>query len=249
MDVPAKPNCEFGARTDGKITLSFFRAPASKVLQTLIYWGSEVSRTITPYFPLATPWNEFLGEYLTPNTTIILAPTRSEWCAYVDNDRIAGMPFSELLVIAERLATQSASFMISDWEYCRKRDMPYTIAFNYCDGSRGEGIQRYVCVERDCGRWQFSETGSPLAFEEIDAYKNRKKADRLTPDMLIRYARALAIHLDEGNSFYMLDRAIGLKWEWARSAALDDGVALVKQIGDRINKELGVNWPLDVFGK
>lgn len=114
-------------------------------------------------------------------------------------------------------------------------------------------MERYVGVIWNggggSGGWEYHETGAPLWFEEVEAYKSRKKADRLTPEMLIRYARALGIRLDEGDSFYDLRGAIGLKWNWSRSGNAEEQARVMQGIGKQINQELGGKWKLKLFHK
>jgi hypothetical protein len=239
----------FGRRPDGGLTISFFSAPAHALSREIVEWGSEVRRKVTPYYPLPGTWTEFLGEYITPNTSIVIVPTRSEWCAYIGNDRIGGMPDSELVVIPERLHTRSISFAIGDLHRCKKENRPYAAMFRYYDATRREIVQRSVEVLWDGGRWEFHEYGAALPFEEADAYKSRRKGDRLTPEMLVRYARTLGIRLDEGDSFYKLDQAIGLKWHWLKAASFEEEIAPIKHIAEQVNKELDVNWKLNIFGK
>ena len=201
----------FGRRPEGSLTISFFSAPARAVSRELVEWGTEVRRNVTQHYPLPCGWAEFLGEYITPNTSIVIVPTRSDRCAYIDNDRIGGMPQSELVVIPERLKTRSISFVTGDLHRCKKENRPYAAMFHYYDAKRDDIVRRSVAVLWDSGRWEYDEYGAALPFEEVDAYKSRRKGDRLTPEMLGRYARALGIRLDEGDSFYKLDEAIGLK--------------------------------------
>lgn len=247
MDSPQTADRAFGLRTDGKLVISFFSAPASRVAEALMEWGREVQRKIVSHFPLRERWHEFLGEYSTPNNRQLVVPTQSEWCAFVDNDRIGGMPYSELLVIPERLGVRSASFVLDDLGRCKVENRPYSAMFNYCDGSHGAVAQRYVGLIWDAGRWQFHETGAPQPFEEVDAYESRRKSERLTREMLVRYARALGIYLDEGDSFFKLAESIGLKWEWLQGGDVEDDAATLTRVAKEINRELGVKWKLNVF--
>jgi hypothetical protein len=54
---------------------------------------------------------------------------------------------------------------------------------------------RTVAVTYDGSRWVFNATGTPQAFEEVDAYRARRVRDRFTTDMLDRYCAALGIDL------------------------------------------------------
>ncbi len=239
----------FGEGPNGDLTISFFSAPASQVARTLVAWGRQVWRKSTVCSPIPGTWYEFLGEYVTPDNRLILAPTRGEWSAFINNDRIGGMPFSELVVIPERLRERSASFVIRDLQKCRTEKRPYAAMFNFCDATRGEAVQRYVGLTWDGGNWEYHEHGSPLPFEDVEAYTRRKKADRLTPEMLVRYARALGIHLDEGDSYYDLSQGIGIKWGWDQTGGIQQAEGVLRNIGERMNRQLGVKWIFDLFRK
>lgn len=258
MDTQQHGDRPFGQRPDGKTTISFFCSSVSRVCHTLLEWASEIgSRRYTQPAPLPGKWHEFLGEYSTSTFTNILVPTRGEWCAFIDNDPIGGMPSSELLVIAERIKGRSVSFTLDDLQRCKKEQRPYAAMFSYCDatgGRRGEGaVERHVAVIWNgggaSGGWEYREAGAPLWFEEVEAYKARKKADRLTPEMLIRYARALGIRLDEGDSFYDLRGAVGLKWTWSRSGNAEERASVILGVAEKINQELGGKWKLKLFHK
>ncbi len=53
-----------------------------------------------------------------------------------------------------------------------------------------------VAAVNDGGRWTWHRAGAEQPFEELEAYAARKIRDRLTPDRLERYARALSVPLD-----------------------------------------------------
>lgn len=60
---------------------------------------------------------------------------------------------------------------------------------------------RVVNLTREDGRWTFSAGGAELPFEEVTAYQRSRRADRLTPDMLSRYAAALDIPVSSPDSY------------------------------------------------
>jgi hypothetical protein len=67
---------------------------------------------------------------------------------------------------------------------------------------------RIVSCDRDEGRWSFHTSGQPLDFEETDRYLLRNRGERLTTEMLRRYADALGIPIGEdevltGNGLYL----------------------------------------------
>lgn len=228
----------FGQGLRGNATISFFSAPAPLVAQTLIEWGRKVWRKTTKFSPLPGTWDEFLGEYVTPDSRMVLAPTRGAWSALINNDRIGGLPFSELLVVPERLKCRAAAFVIGDLARCREEKQPYAAMFHYCDATQGQAEQRSCGLICDGGRWEYHETGKPLSFEDPLARERRPKSERLTPEMLVRNAQALGIELDAGDSFYNLSQAIGLQWKW------DQGpLGVVRVLG----QELGVYRLLEMF--
>lgn len=228
----------FGQSPEGKATISFFSAPAPLVAQTLIEWGRKVWRKTMKFSPLPGTWDEFLGEYTAPDSRIVLVPTRGEWSALINNDRIGGLPFSELLIVPERLKCRSAGFVIGDLTRCREEKQPYAAMFLYSDATAGPAEQRSIGLICDGGRWEYHETGKPLPFEEPLARERHPKSERLTSEMLVRYARSLGIDLDVGDSYYNLSQAIGLEWKWDRSP-----LSVVRVLG----QELGVYRLLDAF--
>lgn len=44
--------------------------------------------------------------------------------------------------------------------------------------------------------WVFETTGEPLAFERVEEYARRRKADRFTCQLLYEYLRALGVPID-----------------------------------------------------
>lgn len=52
---------------------------------------------------------------------------------------------------------------------------------------------RTISVVQDGSRWRFDAHGVVQDFEEVEAYAARRVEDRLTPEMLQRYCRALGL--------------------------------------------------------
>jgi len=61
--------------------------------------------------------------------------------------------------------------------------------------------ERSLAVANDGGRWVFTQAGTPLPFEQLDAYLNRRVRDRFTPELLQSYLRALGIDAFEEGFF------------------------------------------------
>jgi len=51
-------------------------------------------------------------------------------------------------------------------------------------------------------RWELYQVGEPFPFEQVSKYKERKVADRFTPEMLDHYAKAIGIRFFD-ESFYL----------------------------------------------
>ncbi|WP_382401679.1 hypothetical protein [Flexivirga alba] len=60
---------------------------------------------------------------------------------------------------------------------------------------------RTVSVVRDGSRWRFDVNGTVQDFEDIEAYKRRRIADRLSATMLADYAAALGLRPFDQNFF------------------------------------------------
>ena len=60
---------------------------------------------------------------------------------------------------------------------------------------------RVVSLTQEDGRWTFSAGGAALPFEEVTAYQRSRRADRLTADMLSRYAAAADIPVNNPDSY------------------------------------------------
>ena len=77
------------------------------------------------------------------------------------------------------------------------------------EGSPPLAIERSIAAANDGGRWVFETSGEPLPFEDLDAYRQRIKARRLTHTMVIDYLRALGVPVDkepDWNSAILIER-------------------------------------------
>jgi hypothetical protein len=91
---------------------------------------------------------------------------------------------------------------------------PGSVQFELRDGrNASERVTRhgvmYECPARSVAahkesRWEFSEHGDRLPFEEVDKYQAKKIKDRLTIEMVERYCSRLGIELFDPD-FYVGD--------------------------------------------
>ena len=118
---------------------------------------------------------------------------RGIWTAYFDNHSYEFLAQADLFVLCERLAVDTCFFgSASDHRGTH---------FCYNRNTGGEEIEeRQVMVYYE-GGWVFSENGVPLPFEDLTAYKCRRKKDRLTREMLLTYAQHVGVPLGESAQF------------------------------------------------
>jgi hypothetical protein len=231
----------FGWREDGRFTISFFEAPAAAVCTEFCKRGRENDYVRESYrlSELGEGWRSFLGEYTAPTSRGILMPTFSPWCAFVNNDKIGGIPHSMLYSLAKRMRIRSVAFLVHDSDRARSLGIPHGVMFYYCDGTQGEVRERGVSVSyelNDCddtpeameegegnvfdeGGWEHRESGEILPFEQTEAYQRPATKDRLTTEMLEQYAAALRIRLDGSLGFYRYEEALGIRWQLSPEAA------------------------------
>ena len=116
-------------------------------------------------------------------------------CAYFDNQSREALPHAELYNVVELLRTKSCFFSHDESVDPPHNGTTQFAAYQFVDGSVR---QRQVSLYKD-GPWKFFQTGEPLPFERLDAYQLAKKKDRLTPEILREYGKALDIPFwDEG---------------------------------------------------
>jgi hypothetical protein len=194
-----------------KTTLSFFEANAPTICNELLVWGREIGIVFAfQGLPDDAGRKTFLGTPHTPPDKAVLIPTFSGWCAYLDNDKIGGLPYSELFVLAERLHIRSVGVIIGDIAKAKRLKAPSGMVFILDDARRGEVLERSINLLYDYGRFEFHQQGQALPFEDVAAYQKRNKADRLTRQMLVNYGSFLGIKFDGSSDFYDCANAVGI---------------------------------------
>jgi hypothetical protein len=119
----------------------------------------------------------------------LLVSTSSTWTAYFSNGRTGAdeAPVGQLAKMLQRQAV----FVI--WWPVPKY---WALRFQLFADHPTEFLnhQRTISVgTEDDGRSVFTATGTPMPYEEKDAYRARRIRDRLTPAMVDRYCRAIGI--------------------------------------------------------
>lgn len=210
-------------RPDGSAVVSFFETPVERLCDELCTWRRNVGYTCDVRRPRDQCWNwqRFLSPYCTPPHSGVLVPTVNMWSAFLDNDRIGNIPYGDLISVSERLRVRSVSFVLDDSKKAKDDGRPHGVMFYYCDATTGVAVTHSVAVIRDNGHWEYDAQGAALPFEDISAYRAPKKANRLTNELLIRYAHALAIQIED-EAYYDIEGAIGIVWTLAQSVDIEE---------------------------
>ncbi len=96
------------------------------------------------------------------------------------------------------------SFKISD------EPLMYEMYQNY-PGSN----DRVVRLMSDDGRLDFYQNGAPLNFEKIDMYKNRRKIQRISKDLLFNYAENLGVSIFDNDIYITSGVSLEIKEGWS----------------------------------
>ncbi len=226
-----KYHIPFGYRESGKYTISFFETSVERLVKELLNWGAEYDwsyhYSIVPDQFLK---NKQFTELDNLARTNLLIPTRNSWTAHVDNDILGSYPQSKLYVLAERLRIRTVSFVFDSISAANLTKRPYGILFLCIDGrDGGKAKERSVTLVKDSS-WEFYVYGDSLEFEQIEAYEERLKKNRLTPQMLINYANSLGIDI-ESPDYYRISDAV-LAQKYLTDDGEDETNRLIQELAD-----------------
>lgn len=138
-------------------------------------------------------------------TKYLFIPTDSAWTAFFDNGWQGSDTSAPMSVLSGKLNCRGLSVtaipntMPSKVDKNTKGRYGATIMELY--GPNGEFV-RTIAAINDGGKWVFEESGEPLDFENVEAYKAKKKVERFTTDMLDNYLKKLGIRAFN-ESFYL----------------------------------------------
>ena len=199
----------YGYRESGTYCISFYDTSLEILIKELLTWGSEYDWS----YHISKIPNELLtkrqfDELDNLARTNLFIPTKNRWTAHVDNGLLADCPHSMLTVIAERLHIQTVTFVFDSLNLSKNSKRPYGIKFVMYDGRMGSDAQvRSIELIKDSS-WEFHTYGSRLEFEQLEAYDERLKKNRLTPQLLIDYANALDIDIESSDYYRILDAVL-----------------------------------------
>jgi hypothetical protein len=141
----------------------------------------------------------------TPMTREVIIKTSSEWIAYFDNTIQCGDPEPFVGYFAERLGCDGLT--VCCCPHTVRNGLPGgtygATGFAWFVGEQTEwlNVKRSVLVLEDGGVWKFLESGSPLPFERIEKYNNRRIRDRLSVDDVAFYAEQFGIPIFDDSFF------------------------------------------------
>ncbi len=169
----------------------FIRSSPIDVARCLSVWGNEpvVNRSTkveSAHLALEQAWKWVDDRTVHPNRALVVA-VGDEWTGFFDNHLYEYVASAELYILCQRLRTESCFFGVN-----QRSGSPYYGSAQFCfnRSMRGEVIKRQVMAYKE-DKWSFSEWGEVLPFEDVSAYKHRLIRERLTPEILRRYATAL----------------------------------------------------------
>ena len=134
-----------------------------------------------------------------PQRRSVWVQTSGRWTAYFDNFVNGTDAFPPISYLCQQIGCRGVTIG------CRagtgKRGASASFGLYGPQPTDFLNYVRTVAAVEDMGRWEWSANGAVQPFEEVAQYLQRRVRDRLTRDMLDRYATALGIRpFDE--SFY-----------------------------------------------
>jgi hypothetical protein len=127
----------------------------------------------------------------------LLLPTRSSWTAYFSNGRTGADegPVGQIARMLRCRAVYLVWWPVSGYE---------SVRFQLLAGHPTEFLnhERTVDVGRDDGgHLVFTAKGTPQPYEDLEAYRSRRLAHRLTPMMVDRYCAVLGLRPFDSDFF------------------------------------------------
>ncbi|QOD10948.1 hypothetical protein [Rathayibacter toxicus] len=139
-------------------------------------------------------WSLEPVEFGSNSKRLFVQTASSEWTAFFDNGAWGGDPLSVVSVLGQRLGVRSTYLSSKPAPPSQSIGSRRLVIFepNLMPGAEISQCVRAIELIKD-GRWSLDLSGDPLPFEDLEAYKNRRVAERFTPDMLNDYCAALGL--------------------------------------------------------
>lgn len=191
--------------------LAFAEMPAAEFAEALFVRTEEITKmwelpwqvkTQLIQGGLASKLEALLPLTSVRSTKDLVSATGSSWAAYIPNGYRGGDAHAEPRFLAGKLKIRtltvilvedvpkgqpgSVQFVLRDGRQATEKVTRHGIAYEY--------PTRSVVAHKE-SRWEFSEDGERLPFEEVGQYQAKKIKDRLTFEMVERYCGHLGIEL------------------------------------------------------
>jgi hypothetical protein len=132
----------------------------------------------------------------------LLTSTASQWTAFFQNGIDGSDPTPVMSLLARKLEVTAMRICSTP----PSAMWPATIWEVYASGYEPLGYRRSVCVSNDGGKWVFYQSGEPFAFEEVEAYDRKRKRDRFTRELLLKYLSHFQLRPFD-DDFYRIERS------------------------------------------
>lgn len=172
------------------LSVSFLRAPVEDVALELVRMRDAVEVSEAA---LATA-TQRLEPFQAPWTRELVFDC-GEWTAYLNNGIDGGDPTAVAPAVARHLAVDLVVAVHS------RRHLPGHASTQLWvlgpDGDPPLMFRRTVAASCVDGRWNWHESGRPLAFEDTDRYLARRIRDRFDRGALVSHLAAFGIRVDD----------------------------------------------------
>lgn len=180
----------------------FLRAPFEQVAEELRQWreeihGSASKERLSGGLLQSARRLEPLVSGVRPRELVVATAT-DEWTAVFDCNVHGSDPVSTVGYLSRRLAVHGVVVVhVPDRAASPGRPEQFGARQFELYGPLATDFLNYVrtiSVVRDGPRWRFDASGTVQDFEDEAAYTRRRISDRLTVEMLQRYAEAMGLH-------------------------------------------------------
>jgi len=182
-------------------SMGFLRAPLEVVAEGLVAWRREIhgsargERLSGGLFANVSAL-EPLTAGVRPRELVVATRNR-EWVGLFDNGVLGGDPVSRVGYLARRLGVDGvvvvSTLDVQGGTGRRARSGSRQLQLFAPTDTYFLNYVRTISVARDGSRWRFDANGAVQDFEDVEAYRRRRVADRFTLTMLADYAAALGL--------------------------------------------------------
>lgn len=131
----------------------------------------------------------------------LLMQTKGKWIAYVDNYSF-GSEINNFKVVAKRINERYIGIRAWEQNFGKQPNANGWGGGDFIYSNPATGQYRSVGLRYELTKWEFDQYGDPLPFEELEVYKAKPIKNRLTPEMVDRYAKQFGIDFFN-EDFYM----------------------------------------------